>query len=349
MAAIIEYDVSAVESWNEVVHSFPDYDVFYLNEYAAAFMKENPKNGIPVLLLYENNCDRAINVVFRRDVSKDDKLSGKVKENTYFDLVSPYGYGGFWGNITDYQSLNKTYNAYCISKGYICEFVRFELFNEYHRQYDGETETRTHNVVRSLEMPLDEMWMDFKQKVRKNVKRAAKNNLEIIIENTDDHLEEFLEIYYSTMDRSNAEQEYYFSRTFFAALNTMRDNIMYFHVAFEGKIISTELVIFGAENCYSYLGGTLREYFDLRPNDFLKYEIIKWAHDKGLKNFVLGGGYGADDGIFQYKTCLAPGGIVDFYIGRKIFDVDNYKNLVKIRALDNPECKQSKYFPVYRA
>ena len=129
----------------------------------------------------------------------------------------------------------------------------------------------------------------------------------------------------------------------------MRENVMYFHVFYEGKVISTELVIYGAENCYSYLGGTNREYFDLRPNDFLKYEIIKWAKEKGLKNFVLGGGYGADDGIFQYKTCLAPRGIVDFYIGRKIFDKEKYKSLVEIRANENPSCRESGYFPQYRA
>ena len=129
----------------------------------------------------------------------------------------------------------------------------------------------------------------------------------------------------------------------------MRENIMYFHVLHEERIISTELVIYGAENCYSYLGGTFRDYFNLRPNDFLKYEIIKWAKAKGLKNFVLGGGCGADDGIFRYKTCLAPKGIVDFYIGRKIFDEEKYQTLVEIRAKENPACRDSSYFPKYRA
>ena len=84
----------------------------------------------------------------------------------------------------------------------------------------------------------------------------------------------------------------------------------------------------------------------MRPNDFLKYEIIKWAKDKGLKNFVLGGGYGADDGIFQYKLCLAPQGLYEFYIGRKIFDRDIYNRLVDIRAGEN---LNERYFPLYRS
>lgn len=121
---------------------------------------------------------------------------------------------------------------------------------------------------------------------------------------------------------------------------------MYFNVVYEGKIISTELVIYGAKNCYSYLGGTDEDYFDVRPNDYLKYEIIKWAKEKGLKNFVLGGGYGSDDGIFQYKLCLAPHGERDFHIGKRIFDKVVYDKLVAIRS---EEELNENYFPLYRS
>lgn len=346
MATITEYSIEEQNTWDNKVRSFPDYDVFYLSGYSKAFMKETPKNGTPILLYYENGKDRAINVVLRRDVAKDEKLAGKLEEGKYFDITAPYGYGGFWGNISDWDKLNQTYTEYCLEKHYICEFVRFELFTKYHDYYDGEVETRTHNVVRFLEMPIDEMWMDFKQKVRKNVKKANTYNLECIIENTDEHLDDFLRIYYSTMDRSNAEGAYYFSKQFYEDLNEMKDNVMYFHVVYKGKIISTELVIYGAENCYSYLGGTDKEFFDVRPNDYLKYEIIKWAKGKGLKNFVLGGGYGADDGIYQYKLCLAPHGQYDFYIGRKIFDMNLYDKLVALRGEDE---LNEKYFPLYRS
>ncbi len=346
MAMIKEINIEDQNTWDTIVRSFPDYDVFYLSSYSKAFMKETPKNGTPILLYYEDGEDRAINVVLRREIAKDEKLAGKIEEGKYFDLITPYGYGGFWGNVSDWGKLNQAYTEYCLSNHYVCEFVRFELFTEYHKHYDGEVETRTHNIVRSLDMSLEEMWMDFKPKVRKNVKRANTYNLECIIENTDEHMEDFLRIYYSTMDRSDAEGEYYFSKQFYEDMNEMKDNVMYFHVVYEGKIVSTELVIYGAENCYSYLGGTDREYFYVRPNDFLKYEIIKWAKEKGLKNFVLGGGYGADDGIYQYKYYLAPHGQYEFFIGRKIFDQASYDHLVALRG---EEELNEKYFPLYRS
>lgn len=343
--SIKEYSVDNPEIWNGIVRSFPDYEVFYLAEYSAAFMRENPKNGIPLLLLYENGEERAVNVVFRRDVATEDKLRGLIGPDQYYDLITPYGYGGFRGNISDWDKLNKAYSAYCTDRHYVCEFVRFELFSDYARHYDGETETRTRNVVRSLNLSLDEIWMDFKQKVRKNVKRADSYNLDIIIEASDEHLDDFLRIYYSTMERTNAEKYFFFSRQFFETISGMRGNIMFFHVLHEGKIISTELVLYGPENCYSYLGGTDADYMYVRPNDYLKYEAIRWAKEKGLKNYVLGGGYGSDDGIFQYKFAFAPNGVRNFYIGRKIFDPESYNRLKALRTDGTDE----KFFPVYRS
>jgi lipid II:glycine glycyltransferase (peptidoglycan interpeptide bridge formation enzyme) len=129
----------------------------------------------------------------------------------------------------------------------------------------------------------------------------------------------------------------------------MEGQYVYFHVLCEGLVISTELVIYGTENSYSFLGGTNRNYFQMRPNDFLKYEIIKWGHEKGLKRFILGGGYGTDDGIFRYKKSLAPNGIYNFYIGKKIFDEEKYNKLVNVRKHEANFDSNSGFFPVYRA
>lgn len=343
---ITTFDISQNVEWDAAVKKIKNYDVFYLYGYLKAFHLQG--NGEPLLIVYSDGIDYAINAVFCRDIAQDERFKGKLPEKTYYDLSSPYGYGGWIGNISDYTKLLKEWEEYCLQKNFVCEFVRFELFSDYYKYFEGDVESRTHNVVRNLEMPLEQMWMDFKQKVRKNVKKAVKSGLEIIIDEQGNYLNDFLSIYYGTMKRTHAKNEFFFSEKFFETLNTMRENYVYFHVKYGDKIISTELVLYGAENCYSYLGGTDSQYFDLRPNDFLKYEIIKWAKEKGLKNFVLGGGYGSDDGIFQYKTCLAPNGVVDFYIGKKIFDKEKYYEIVELRAVENPICRNSNYFPQYR-
>lgn len=339
--------VEEKEKWNKIVRSFADYEVFYLNEYVQAFQMQG--NGDPLLFYYEDVDGRAMNVVMKRDIALDKQFEGKLNKNKYYDISTPYGYGGIWYEKQFPKKFLTEYEDYCRKNGYVSEFIRFELFQDFYKYYDGEVETRTHNIVRNLEMPLDEMLMDFEHKVRKNLKKAVRNELCILIDEDGSRLDDFLKIYYETMERNEASDSYYFSKEFYEKINEMKDNIVYFYVMYEEKIISTELVIYGAKNAYSYLGGTDSNFYELRPNDFLKFEIIKWCKEKGLENFVLGGGYGEDDGIFRYKKSLAPNGVRDFYIGRKIINETVYKELVEIRQKMGTLEKESQYFPEYRS
>lgn len=345
MFTFYEYDKK--EKWNEIVKSFHNYDVFYLYEYVEAFMKENCSYGKPVLILYENGKERAINVVFKRDISEDLHFLGKLEKGKFYDLCSPYGYGGFLGNVSDYELLLSEYTDFCQNNGFISEFVRFNLFSDYCKFFGGEVVPITHNIVRSLDGPIEDIWMDFKPKVRKNVKKAQKMGVVVKAESSGLLFSDFKRIYDGTMKRNNASEGFYFSNTFFETLNQMKENIMYFHAEYEGKIISTELVLYSNENAYSFLGGTDSDYYELRPNDLIKYEIIKWAKENGLNNFVLGGGYGEDDGIYKYKESFAPNGVCDFYIGRAIYNIGLYEDLVKMREPDLK--KESGFFPLYRA
>ena len=93
------YSLEQAEEWDAVVRSFREYDVFYLSDYCRAFMRENLGYGTPILLLYKNNQDRAVNVVFQRDVALDRHFEGILEKGMYFDLITPYGYGGFRGTV----------------------------------------------------------------------------------------------------------------------------------------------------------------------------------------------------------------------------------------------------------
>jgi len=344
MFSIIRLD--EYKKWDEVVKSFEKYDVQYLNGYAKAFQFND--DGEPILFYYNYSGTRGINVIFRRDIADFKKFKGILPKNKYFDISTPYGYGGFIVEGDDFQKLNYTYNEYCIENGIISEFVRFNLFNSYRNYYDGKIEMRMHNIVRSLYSSIDDIYMDFEHKVRKNLKKANKNSLKIIIDDLGEKVDDFLKIYYMTMNRTSSDSSYYFPKQFFDAINAMKNNFIYFFTMLENEVISAELILYGKENCYSFLGGTNDQYFNYRPNEFLKFEIIKWSKNKGINNFVLGGGYGTDDGIYKYKKSLAPNGIVDFYTGEKIFNDSLYKKLVDIRLQKEGTILNTKYFPLYR-
>lgn len=174
--------INEKEKWDDIVKSFNNYDVCYLSGYAKAFQLNG--EGEPVLFYYDDNKTRAINVVMKRDIAKASSFEGRLSLNTYFDLSTPYGYGGFWIEGDDYESVNTVYDSYCRENRFVSEFVRFHLFSGYQLHFSGVSVSKTHNVIRSLDIELDEMLLDFEHKVRKNIKTADKAGLVVEVDTT---------------------------------------------------------------------------------------------------------------------------------------------------------------------
>lgn len=275
-----------------------------------------------------------------------------------YDVVTPYGYGGAFEWATNQENANAFWTGlenWIKGKNVVSSFARLSLFSDQILAFPGDIEVRQSNVVRSLDLDDDALWRDYAHKVRKNVKRALHEKIEIEFDDDGQQLDSFLQIYYSTMDRNNASERYYFSESFFRQMiAALAGNFAFFHAIKSGKIISTELVLLSDKYIYSFLGGTLREAFQFRPNDLIKHRIIEWGRANGKKGYVLGGGYEGRDGIFRYKLSFAPNGEVPFRVGKKIHNLNLYQQLVGMReewersrnGLWNPN---PEYFPKYRA
>lgn len=286
------------------------------------------------------------------------KLKWEIDGQTWYDIVTPYGYGGpYCENVTDMTQLmlayREAFTKHCQEHNIICEFHRFHLFDnvDFRENYWGETIELLANVVVNTTGDFEnDIWNRYDRKVRKNVRKAESNELEIIIEGNTAHLDDFMNIYDKTMDRNNADPYYYFSKEYFQNIERLLpENFMYFHVLKDGKVISTELVLCSEKYAYSFLGGTLSEYYEFRPNDFLKNEILKWCNRTGREKFILGGGYHKDDGIYRYKRCFTPDSDVPFYIGRYIFNQEVYNKAIEARANEDANFdRNTGYFPTYR-
>ena len=274
----------------------------------------------------------------------------------YYDIRTPYGYGGplvMQGDDIDALSAayNKAFAEYCRDNGVVSAFIRFHLFDnaDLRAHYDGETVYMQDNVVCDLLPPLTEQWMRFDHKVRKNVNKAERAGLTVRIDETGEYLDDFLHVYYDTMERNHAGEYYYFDRGYFERIcETLPGRFRYFHVVEEGEIVSTELCLCSETYVYSFLGGTLEAHYANRPNDLLKYAIMRWGKETGRTKFILGGGYHRDDGIYHYKKAFAPypEGNVPFYAGKTIYNDTIYRALVERASKRKP--LDEGYFPLYR-
>ncbi|WP_426517616.1 GNAT family N-acetyltransferase [Diaminobutyricibacter sp. McL0618] len=337
------------QDWLQLWESWPQREVHAHPAYVSLFSEGV---GQPLGAVWESVAGSVLFPFILRDARMPD---ADTIDDNYTDIVTPYGYGGAyaWG-VTNDRSLAtdfwQAFTAWSVKQSVVSEFVRLSVFDETLLPYPGSVEVRQDNVVCDLALEPDALWMSFDQKVRKNVKKAQRSGVVIEVDTTASRFDEFLRIYQATMDRRGADGGYYFPREFFEAIHEeMPGQFAYFHAVLEGAIVSTELVLLSKDSAYSFLGGTLDDAFTVRPNDLLKYEVMRWLALSGRRWFVLGGGYEPGDGIFRYKRAFAPGGVRPFAVGMRIIDSNSYRTLVARRLTVNPEPIRSGFFPEYRA
>lgn len=279
-------------------------------------------------------------------------------------IVSPYGYGGplYIGppSLRPPTSalFREAFARFVAAAHVVSEFVREDLFADrlVLREPNGR-QLHQDNVVVRLGQPAERQWETYKHKVRKNVKRAQAAGLECRMDEAGAELDSFLRVYHATMTRTNADPMFFIGAESFArlihALAPQR-GLAFVHVLYRGEVISTELLLLSSDTIYSFLGGTLEQYFELRPNDLLKHETIAWGSRRGMRAYVLGGGQAPDDGIFKYKEAFDPTGRLPFHVAKLVHDPALYDALVARRQEHEPRSERPasaavEFFPAYLA
>ena len=256
-----------------------------------------------------------------------------------YDIVSPYGYGGpYYMGLAEHREVAERsfwteFQAAACARNIVCEFIRFDLLDSSTSWYPGDRLFNQRNVVVDLTKDEADQWMHYRHKVRKNVQRAQRRGVQVVVDTKATFLDDFIQVYYATLERRHASCWYFFDRRFFTQLQAaLPARFLYLHAVYQGEIISTELVLFSDATMYSFLGGSLWEHRDMRPNDLLKHVAINYRRAKGFKRYILGGGNHDGDGIYRYKLSFDPDGSVPFCVGHQIFLPGAYERLVQLRT-----------------
>ncbi len=279
-----------------------------------------------------------------------------------FHLVSPYGYGGpiYEGDKSTKLEASKAFEQLFLQeimiRGVVTEFVREDIFQEHLVvRTKGDQLYQQPNIVVPLGETEEYIWKNYDHKVRKNVNKARKNNLNVVFDKKVEMLDEFFNVYSSTMLRVNASSQFFIEKDRLRLMSKSlgRDGaMMYVHVLDGDDVVATELLLMSNEEIYSFLGGTVSASFNKRPNELLKHEVILWGMRNGFKSYILGGGVSAKDGIYKYKESFAPDSSYPFYVRRIVYNESLYKLLIHERrsyelANKNQWAPRQDFFPAY--
>lgn len=311
--------------------------------------------------LYENDDSQAVEFRFECEYGVITNLFLKRKINItlddgiqYYDIVTPYGYGGpVIHESTDKTKLIEEYmrsfSAYVLKNNIVSEFIRFHpIINngvDFKDAYNSIFNRKTVGTNLTFD---DVIGVEFSKHKRKEIRRILKNpDIHYEIDEHPQDLDDFLEIYYSTMDRDNADSYFYFKPDYFNELiNRLGCHIITGKVFLGNKLIAMGIYFSYGKYLHAHLSGSLSEYLEYSPAYILKYALALYGHDKGYQVIHYGGGSSSsvDNGLYKFKREFGKNTEFDFYIAKKIWNNDLYQRICSKTGANI----DSDFFPAYR-
>ena len=347
---------SDFQEWQQLCNRISNCDICFYPQYAL--LSETNDEGEATCFLYQKDTHDYILFPFLKRKINNISLFQQLSE-IYYDIVSPYGYGGYLRSedcTIPMEDFLKAFHRYCQEQSIVSEFVRFHPWLKTHEGCETEMEVRVYNQVVAIDTAksAEEMWSDFDRKCRNRIRKSAKEGVTIQIDRSPEAIELFLPLYTETMSRNEANLYYYFSRDYFRNMVKLMDgNITFFHARLKDEMIASILVITGGAFANAHLAGTNTAYLHLSPMMALFHEAAVWAGEHGYRHFILGGGRSAspDDSLLRMKTRFARE-TAPFHTGKRVHLPNVYKELSHLKKIHVQQNKldilHTEYFPEYR-
>lgn len=324
-------------------------DIYFEPDYGKLY--ENMENGERVFYEHSNEYGTITNLFIKRKIPID------LKDGiTYFDITTPYGYGGpIINNVVNnnkkklIDSYITSFNKYCKENNIITEFIRFHPVinnaSDFEKSY--VTTFLRNTVGTNLSITDNPILTELSKSARKNVRKSLKKGVTYEVDVEPSSLDDFIEIYYSTMNRNQADDYYYFSKDYFEnALKYFKKNIITVKAFYEDQLIAMGFYFKYKKYLHTHLSGTLSEYLYLSPAYVLRHALIEWGKENNYNLIHHGGGKtnNKDDGLYKFKERFSKDTKFEFYIGKKIWNEQVYIELCNEVDAD----KDQSYFPAYR-
>lgn len=323
-------------------------DIFFEQDYGKLY--EKIERGSCEVFEFEHT----IGSVYHQFIKKEIPI--QLEGGPYFDLVTPYGYGGplitrvAEGKKEELSKLfQEAFQCYCQENRIVSEFVRFHpvLLNALDFNSCYEIVHRRNTTGTNLETFEDPVQNEFSKSCRRNIRKALKDGVSFSLTINPPDLTEFKSLYYTTMDRNQAANIYYFDDEYFNdCLRRFGENILLTEVTYDNKVIGMGLNFFYNDLIHTHLSGTLADYHHLSPAYVLQYALAIWGKDNGMSLIHDGGGrtHDPEDSLFLFKKQFGKTTEFEYYVGFKIWNEPIYQALCEKTQAN----RTGETFPAYR-
>ena len=340
-------DTQKKGDWKELMERFPQCrrDIYFTPEYTE-LSRLNGDGDIRCFCFEEGNHVGIYPFIIN-------EIKGYEFGRSYFDIETPYGYGGPVLSSDDAavaERFEESFLNFCAESSIVAEFIRFHPLIKNNGIFKNAINVQ-HNRF-TVQLPLDTdiqaIWNnEICSKNRNMIRKAQSAGIEVRPLGTD-QFDIFVKIYLNTMKKLGAEDYYFFNEDYFNGLKSIiSERGIILGAYLDGRVIACS-AFFYYENYFHYhLSGSDEKYLKLAPNNLLLYKAIEAGLEKGCTIFHFGGGRteAPDDSLLKFKKSFSRH-TGDFYTGKRILNKEIYSSLINEWERKNNE--KAKLFLQYK-
>lgn len=317
------------DEWKELLEKFPQSkrDIYFTPEYTE-LSELNGEGNIKCFCFKERDYVGIYPFIIN-------EIKGYKLDKRYYDIETPYGYGGpllSTDDTTAAEKFEECFLSFCTENDIVAEFIRFHPIvknNEIFRtamnvQYNRDT------VHLPLETNIEYVWdNEICSKNRNMIRKAQSAGIEIRPLSSD-QFDLFVNIYSDTMNRLGADNYYYFNRDYFNGLKSVLcENGIILGAYLDEQMIACSAFFYYQNYFHYHLSGSDSRYLKLAPNNLLLYKAIEIAIDKNCTVFHFGGGRteSPEDSLLKFKKSFSKH-TGSFYTGKRIHNKEIYSYLI---------------------
>lgn len=276
----------------------------------------------------------------------------------YSDIITPYGYGGQVispcepeGRKRLAENFNAAFLRHCRQERIVSYFARFNPFLENASDFvDFFDELTPVRKVVVLDLTGETVEDTLSHKCVQQYRSAVNRGTTVALCDLKAELRSFIDMYYGFMDDKNAAGYYFFPETYFEYLaEAFPENACLFAAYVGGKAVQYMLVFEYGDVAYYHLTGKLEGYNYYKTSYAINVGAAQHAMERGCKYAMMGGGVSSseDDMLYKYKKHYTDNPPLPFYVGKKVFDTEAYRELCR-QAEEARGALSQGFFPAYR-
>lgn len=315
-------------------------------------------HSIEWLLLNKDLQDGEINCIL---LEKDNNyaffplIKRNIKNTSYFDLITPYGYGGVAFSKTSdtdfrekiFEELKESFkDSNCISI-----FLRLHPLLNQEVVAGGAVLDNGTTLAIKLDTSYPDIYSKYSSGHKYDLKKSKKNESICIVDDTAFlYFDDFIDIYLETMRYLEASNFYFFNKEYFYTMKSLlAEKLKLVVVKLNNQVIGASLFMLHNGIIQYHLSGTTIDGRKFQPSKLILDYMVDWGTSQAYTFLHLGGGVGGQqDALYKFKKGFAANDY-SFYTVRLITNNTIYRNLCSDLNFTEAEIDNiSDFFPLYR-